>query len=126
MRESRGGAFPEARIALCKCPESKNTYAIRMEEISYGWDCTWAFEIREAAAKREGYDTTALKGSLGRTDAYNGCPWCGAKAFVVCSNCQHLCCNVASGNMFTCEWCGTTGELEDYDGAGIASGGDLG
>lgn len=115
---------PEARIALCKCKEAKKIYGVRMEKVQGGWDCTWAFPISEKSAKREGYDETILKGSIGHTPDYNGCPYCGRKYFVVCGTCHRLNCNIITGNTFTCEWCGTTGTISDYDGAGVQSGGD--
>lgn len=46
---------PEARIALCKCGESKKIYGVRMEKAQGGWNCTWAFPISADSAKREGY-----------------------------------------------------------------------
>ena len=115
---------PEARIALCKCKESKKTYGIRMEKTEWGWNCTWAFPISEASAKREGYDATVLKGMIGDAPEYNGCPYCRTKLFVVCAECQKLNCQIITGSRFTCEWCGCTGYLSDYDGAGIQSGSD--
>ena len=116
----------EARIALCKCPEAKKLYGVRMEKLGDAWKSTWAFPVDMDRAKHEGYDTTMLKGTLVSDDDYNGCPYCGTSAFIVCDACHKLCCNVATGNTFTCEWCGNTGTLSDYEGAGVASGGDLG
>lgn len=114
----------EARIALCKCKETKKIYGIRMEKAQGGWNCTWAFPISDGAAKREGYDETTLKGGIGRTEEYNGCPYCGVKALVVCAACQRLNCRVGTGELFTCEWCGSRGQITEYDGAGVQSGGD--
>ena len=31
---------PEARIALCKCNETKRTYGVRMEKAQGGWKYT--------------------------------------------------------------------------------------
>ena len=115
---------PEARIALCKCKESKKIYGVRFEREGTGWKYTWAFPVKEDTARREGYESTILTGDLQIDNNYNGCPYCGAKYFVVCSNCQKLNCNIGDPTRFKCEWCGATGELQDYDGAGIASGGD--
>ena len=116
---------PEARIALCKCGESKKIYGVRMEKAQGGWNCTWAFPISADSAKREGYDATILKGNLGHTAEYNGCPYCGVKVFVVCDSCKKLNCQIISGDYFTCEWCGATGELINYNGSGIKSAGDV-
>ena len=58
---------PEARIALCKCKETKKIYGVRMEKAQEGWNCTWAFPISADSAKRERYDAPILKGNLGHT-----------------------------------------------------------
>lgn len=116
---------PEATVAICKCKETHKSYGVRFEKLSDGhWKYTWAFPIKEAAAKREGYDNTIIDGFIEPDNNYPGCPYCGAMHFVICE-CGKLNCNIGVGNTFTCEWCGTTGELSIYDGAGIKSGGDL-
>ena len=115
---------PEARIALCKCKETKKIFGVRMEKAQDGWNCTWAFPISEKSAKREGYDATVLKGNIGWTSEYRGCPYCGTKAFIVCESCRGLNCHTSTSEYFTCEWCGSTGRLVDYDGAGVKSGDD--
>lgn len=114
----------EARIALCKCKEGRKMYGVRMEKTGSGWKYTWAFPIKQEVARREGYESTVLTGDLEIDPDYNGCPYCKSKYFVVCSKCKKLNCNIGDTPQFTCEWCGTTGELMDYDGAGVASGGD--
>lgn len=127
MGEERTGHLrrgPEARIALCKCKEVKKIYGVRMERTSSGWKSTWAFPIKESSAKREGYEQTVLMGGLGTDPDYNGCPYCGTRTFVVCDDCKKLNCNIVIGEMFTCEWCGNTGRIMDYDGTGVQSGGD--
>lgn len=115
---------PEARIALCKCKETKKIYGVRMEKSQEGWNCTWAFPISEESATREGYATTILKGCIGHKPEYNGCPYCGVKVFIVCGSCKRLNCNTTASDLFTCEWCGSTGRLTVYGGAGVESGGD--
>ena len=118
---------PEARIALAKCKECKGkTYGVRFQRDGDGWVYTWAFPIEDSTAKREGYADTQIMGNIEPADTYPGCPYCGSKYFVICDTCKHLNCNVGSSNIFTCEWCGTTGELGDFGGDGIASGGDIG
>lgn len=116
----------EAKIALCRCKEAGKVYGVRMERSGDMWNSTWAFPVDMDQAKREGYDATVRKGMLGMTKEYNGCPYCGMKTFVVCDACKRLNCNIVTGETFTCDWCGNTGTLSDYDGAGVASGGDLG
>ena len=115
----------EAVIALCKCKESKKTYGIRFERISANlWKYTWAFPIKEDTARREGYTETAINGVIEPDPKYPGCPYCGRNNFILCS-CGKLGCHIPSpGNMFTCDWCGMTGELTCVDSVSIKTGGD--
>ena len=118
---------PEARIAMCKCKEAiGKTYGVRFQRSGADWKYTWAFEMEESSAKREGYDNTEIMGNIYPDKEYPGCPWCGARAFVVCGRCHNLNCNVSAGGAFKCEWCGMVGELGGFGGDGIASGGDRG
>lgn len=114
----------EARIALCKCKEGGNIYGVRFEKTENGWKYTWAFPVKEAAAKREHYDETKIVGQIFHDNGYPGCPYCGTKDFVVC-NCGKLNCHNGSDTHFTCNWCGLSGTLGSYDGAGFGSGGDI-
>ena len=116
--------FPDARIALCKCKEGRKEFGVRFEAYENEWKATWAFEIKKKGAeKREHYDETVLKGHIRIEEKYPGCPYCGSKAFVICS-CGGLNCNNHEPGLFTCMWCGKTGELEAYDGGGFNSSGD--
>lgn len=115
----------EARIALCKCKEGRRSYGVRFERMEKGWKYTWAFPVKEAAAKREGYDETQIVGNIGPDDDYPGCPFCGARYFVIC-DCGKLNCNNGSSSNFVCDWCGESGVLSGgYDGYGFGSGGDI-
>lgn len=87
------------------------------------WKYTWAFPIKDSAAKREGYDATLIDGMIEPDKDYPGCPYCGKRSFVVCE-CGKLNCNISNGDLFTCEWCGLDGNLVGYDGSGIQSAGD--
>lgn len=113
---------PEARVALCKCSETNQTYGVRFEKSDDGWKYTWAFKIKESSARRENYDRTVLQGDLTLGEDYPGCPYCGAKYFIVCT-CGKLSCNSINrkSNSVTCEWCGETGTITDYYGAGVDS-----
>ena len=118
---------PEARIAMCKCKESKGrTYGVRFQRDGSSWKYTWAFKMNESSAKREGYNDTQIMGIIEPDENYPGCPYCQTKYFVVCGACQHLNCNINTGSIYTCEWCGNAGTLGDFHGDGIASGGDRG
>ena len=117
--------FKEAVIVLAKCGQSHKTYGMRAE--GHGrdnWLVTWAFPIKESSAKREGYDKTTIKGNIQFTDNYPGCPFCGGTELIVCS-CGHLGCSIVKNGVYTCEWCGTQGQIGAYSGEAIAAGMDL-
>lgn len=115
----------EATVALCKCGRAHKTYGVRFEKVGRkSWEYTWAFPVREATAKREGYDETAIVGTIEPREDYPGCPYCGANSFVICGSCGKLNCNTGS-RLFSCGWCGVHGIVSGgYDGSGIRSGGD--
>ena len=117
---------PEARIAVCKCGEAKKTYGVRFERFGEGWKSTWAFPLEESSARRQGYEDTELKGNLFLDNKYPGCPYCHTRSFIVCDDCHKLNCNIGDSELFTCEWCGIEGVLSDYEGSGVAAGGDRG
>lgn len=114
----------EVSIALCKCKESKKTYGVRFERFGNNvWKYTWAFPIKEDTARREGYTTNMIHGEIEPDVDYPGCPYCGANHFILCE-CGKLNCNVVTGNIFTCEWCGSTGTLIEGHNFNITAGGD--
>lgn len=120
--------FNEAAVVLCKCGKHHKTYGIRAEKNGRDdWTFTWAFPIKDSSAKREGYDRTVVKGNIAFTENYPGCPYCGAKGWVLCSSCGHLNCfdGTLNGDLFTCDWCGASGTIEKYDGDAIHAGIDL-
>ena len=114
----------EAVVILCKCGKNHKTFGIRTEKNNKKWMMTWAFPIKESTGKREGYDKVSVSGDISMTSEYPGCPYCGQRSLTVCS-CGHLCCTITRGNVFTCEWCGSRGEIRDYTGQAIKAGNDL-
>ena len=48
----RASNTPEAKIAICKCKESKKLYGVRFEKDGDVWKYTWAFPIKEDVARR--------------------------------------------------------------------------
>ena len=122
--QSDSFAEPEVNIGLCRCKEGHRIYGVRFEKEATKWKYTWAFPIKkESSATREGYGKYTIKGSLVLGDEYPGCPYCGAKAFIVCE-CGKLNCNNGETGLFTCEWCGLTGTIGEYKGEGFKSGDD--
>lgn len=118
--------YPEARIALCKCKEGNRPFGIRFEEYENEWKATWAFTIKkDGAAERENYSKTTLKGKIRLAIEYPGCPYCSARGFIICGDCGGLNCNMHDRDeVFTCGWCGETGELTEYFGDGFNAGND--
>lgn len=117
--------FPEAKIALCMCKEGRRPFGVRFEQYENDWMATWAFAIKkDGTAERENYDKTILKGKIRIESDYPGCPYCGSRRFVICSDCGGLNCNTNNDEMFTCEWCGESGLLVEYGGGGFNAGGD--
>lgn len=117
-------SYPEVRIGLCKCYEEK-LFGIRLEKTGKNWCATWAFPIKKKGAeKRENFEKTVIKGGIMLESEYPGCPYCGSKAFVICDSCGCLNCNNSSSSIFTCKWCGNSGELGGYSGDGFYAGYD--
>lgn len=121
----------KAAVILCRC-SSKNSklFGIRCEKIEKKhWEMTWAFPIDEKKAKHEGYDSVTIKGDLDDTEEYPGCPYCGARSWFICHECGgKLSCldeDYDFSRPVTCAWCGDTDYLEDYDGSGIKSDGNM-
>lgn len=78
----------EATVALCKCGKVHKAYGVRFEKAGKKhWKYTWAFPIKESAAKHEGYDETTIIGKIEPTEDYPGCPYCKATTFVICGTC---------------------------------------
>lgn len=124
QKEVRQVPVKEAAVILAKCPKHHRTYGIRTEMLTRNrWQLTWAFPVKEASAKREGYDQTTISGSLEFSPEYPGCPYCGSCQLTVCS-CGHISCTVKEGGQSACVWCGRRGELGEYTGGTIAANGD--
>lgn len=116
----------QAAIALCRCKKTHDIYGVRFEKREASqWMYNWAFPVKESAAKREGYDLTKIIGDIFPDESYPGCPYCGAKYFVICDCGKLNCYQNTEVTRFTCEWCGTTGSISAYDGSGFQTGGDL-
>jgi hypothetical protein len=53
---------------------------------------TWAFALKESAAKREGYDRSEIRGTIQLDLSYAGCPHCAKSAVVRCGSCGKVSC----------------------------------
>ena len=115
----------KAFAVMAVCPEAKKYYGITVDYLrKNAYKFVWAFKIDKDKAKREGYASQRVHGSVELDAEYPGCPYCRTKDFVVC-NCGKLNCHNGNGTHFTCNWCGLSGTLGSYDGAGFGSGGDI-
>ncbi len=104
-----------ATIVMAVCQRSKKPFAIRAEKIQKDWHFTWAFSIDEKRAKREGYDSTTIKGNIVLDNEYPGCPHCKNSYFVVCGNCNKIGCYNGKDSTYKCPECDNKGELTYTD-----------
>lgn len=66
-----------AAIGIAKCPTTNKIYGVRLEETAgKKWFATWAFPIKPAVAKREGYAEQQFPSDLIYDKEYPGCPYC--------------------------------------------------
>lgn len=112
-----------AEVMLCKCQKNGKLFGIRVEKTGpNSWQQTWAFAIKEKTVQNETYSSSQVSGNIDFSEDYPGCPYCGAKGWVIC-DCGKLTDNEGA-NWFKCGWCGLEGPLDEYDGRGIQGAGD--
>jgi hypothetical protein len=98
-------------IAMGRCSQSKQGFGIRFERRGGDeWAGTWAFAIKDAVAKKEGYEKTRMNGTFSFDAAFPGCPHCSSQSFFLCG-CGRLACMKGEGHRVTCPWCGGSGEV---------------
>lgn len=115
----------EVVIIIAKCPHANKTYGMRSERIAQdAWRITWAFPIKESTAHNEGYDKTAVSGSISFSNDYPGCPYCHEKLWIQCNSCGRLSCYILKNGLFTCTWCRSKGQVEECSRWKIAAGTD--
>ena len=106
--------FPDVVVVMARCSQTRQGFGIRFEEKAPGqWIADWAFAIKEAVARKEGYDCGEITGAFGFDPAYPGCPHCGAMNIFGC-NCGKVACWDGERRTVTCPWCGGTGKLSDH------------
>lgn len=102
---------PHVVIVTGRCEQSHALFGIRFEEHTHNrWLGTWAFALKEATAKREGYERNRVNGRFGFDNDYPGCPHCLRKSIVLCS-CGHVVCWDGESPTITCPWCNQRGEI---------------
>ena len=98
-------------IVMGRCSQSKQGFGIRFERREGDeWAGTWAFAIKEAVAKKEGYEKTSMNGRFLFDPAFPGCPHCSTDAFFLCE-CGRLSCRRGETRRVTCPWCGKNDEV---------------
>jgi hypothetical protein len=98
-------------IVMGQCARSRQGFGIRIEHAGGHWVGTWAFPMKDAAAKREGYDKTELTGTFAIGPAYPGCPHCKATGWVTCGACSKLACWDGDSHTVVCPWCGNRADV---------------
>jgi hypothetical protein len=98
-------------IVMGRCMLSKQGFGVRFESRgSEQWTATWAFPIKEEAARREGYEKTRMAGKFTVEQTFPGCPHCTAQRFWVCQ-CGKLACWNGESRRVICPACAQAGEL---------------
>jgi hypothetical protein len=99
-------------IVLGRCNRHGRGFGMRLERPGADqWVATWAFPIKDAAAKREGYERAEVSGSFCVGPSFPGCPHCSAASFFRCNGCGKLACWDGESRQITCPWCGHSGAL---------------
>lgn len=110
----------DAFAVMAICGKSREHFGITVDPRQGKYIFCWGFKIKEGQARREGYDTKSVHGSIDFDDDYNGCPYCGARNFYICGTCGKIVCY--KGESFvTCPNCGigsTVFAAETFDISG--------
>ena len=102
---------PNVVIVMARCSRGEGSFGIRFEEKALGeWIGDWAFAMKEASAKREGYDRGEIRGGLAFEAGYPGCPHCESQGIFKCG-CGKVACWDGESPTVTCPWCASSGEL---------------
>lgn len=109
------GLSIDAFAILAICGESKKSYGITVDRNGLNqYVFHWAFPIDAEKAHHEGYDEKSVHGSVTLDKNYPGCPYCGSRNFIVCSNCGTVMCYHGQ-KKFTCLKCGCSGEVSSVE-----------
>lgn len=102
-------------VVMAMCGKTKQPYGVTIEKHRNSCDLIWAFKIRPAAAKREGYDANSFRGAVNILPDFPGCPYCGSQGWYICSTCGTMVCNDTCEGSVTCPKCGVTSNLMTVD-----------
>ncbi|WP_455543771.1 TerY-C metal binding domain-containing protein [Intestinibacter sp.] len=113
----------EAKVMMMKCQKNRRAFGGRIQKDGPNWILTWAFEIDERIAEKEGFQSeSTISGSFKFDDEYPGCPHCGANSFFTCGKCGKVTCWDGSPTV-TCGWCGHVSKIELVDKLQVKGGG---
>lgn len=107
----------EATVLVAKCQKSDGIFGIRVEKLytNGDWLFTWAFELSEERASKERYTDKIVSGKIYFDPSYPGCPHCGAKNFMQCSNYKKITCCSDDLEYMDCSHCGNGGPIKRTD-----------
>ena len=103
------------------CGKYRKPFGMTVNPGCGGGTFVWAFPMKEGQAKREGYESRSVSGTITNAPEFNGCPHCGAKNFWFCG-CGAIVC--FDGKMTqTCPKCGWHGKLVYLESVTVKGGG---
>lgn len=98
--------MPAAWIPF-RCSVHRTELVGRADATPTGFELVTLSVVETSGAGAKG---VALRGSLGLSSEFSGCPSCSATTFVRCGSCGSLGCSVGTG-IWNCPWCGVSGEI---------------
>lgn len=121
MDEIRTKLKKNAFAVSAICGKYRKPYGFTVNPEHYGGTMVWAFPMKKGQAKREGYESRSVSGTIDTAPDYNGCPYCGAKNVWFCY-CGAIVC--FDGKWIqTCPKCGWHGELVEAESVTAKGGG---
>lgn len=110
-KENRTRSRPIVIVAA-RCGQTAQAFGLRFERSGEAsWSLTWAFALKESAARREGYDRSEISGTMQLDPSYPGCPHCAKRTIIHCGSCDKVSCWDEETRVITCPWCKNRGEL---------------
>lgn len=112
----------KAFAVMAVCPEANKYYGISVDPQGRGaYKFVWAFKIDRERAKREGYDSCRVHGSVEIDTEYPGCPYCKTKQFLFCSCGTVVCWH--GEKVMMCPSCGAKGDVSYVSSVDLHGGG---
>ncbi len=103
--------MPNVKVLMARCSSTGESFGVRLEEVTPGaWLADWAFHIKDAQARKEGYHENVVTGEFGFASKYPGCPHCGRDSLVRC-RCEEITCWDGDSRNVSCPSCGRKGKI---------------